>query len=443
MLNRFPEIAPFLKRHSSYISRTSLLAALAAVNLLVAFLYQWYIATVNGPGRETDALFAGMVIPTLVLAVVGGSLTYVLVPMLSTRTGVDLLNESWNIFQLMGVVFSAFSLVLFLTADIWVAWTVPGFDQPTRTLTVGLVRIQLFGVVFTGLAGVLYAANLARKRFVFVEMVSIGCNVLGFLFLVWGLHRFGIKVAAWAMVVRMMLQTVCLIPSLGPYRKPNWKSPSLKTAWSRIRPLLIGASYYRTDQLVDRILASMAPRGLLTFLHLSQQFYNSTNSILSKAIGTPMVPVLSNFAHQRKWGEFRGYLAKRLILMSWITGLCFSLLVVVGKPGLSLIFAHRKFSYDNVQDLWILLVALGGAFIAGTLGQILSLSFYAQGNTKTPTRIGMVGFTLGLGLKIGGFFLKGVLGLAVGTSIYYCLNAILLYIFLRRNIFNKFSSDPT
>jgi len=440
MLNHFPRIGPFLKKYSSFISRTSVLAVLAAVNLLVAFLYQWYIALVNGPGRETDALFAGMVVPTLVLAVVGGSLTFVLIPMLSTRSGADFSDDSWNFFQLMGVVFSVFSLVLFLTSSVWVAWTVPGFDPPTVALAVGLVRIQLFGIVFTGLTGVLHAANLARRRFIFVELVSIGGNVLGFLFLIWALPRYGIKAAAWAMVVRMMLQTVFLIPTLGPYRKPNWKTPSVKTAWARLRPLLAGTSYYRTDQLVDRILASLAPRGFLTFLHLSQQFYNSGNMILSKAISTPMVPVLANFACQEKWKEFRAYVIKRLILLSAITGFCFCLLVVLGKPGLSLVFAHRQFSQDNVRDLWVLLVALGGVLIAGSLGQILSSSFYAQGNTKTPTRIGMIGFTLGLGLKIGGFFIKGVLGLAIGTSIYQFLVAVVLYIYLKKEIARKMTA---
>jgi putative peptidoglycan lipid II flippase len=440
MLNHFRGIGPLLKRHSSFISRTSTLVVLAAVNLLVAFLYQWYIATMKGPGRETDALFAGLVVPTLILAVVSGSMTFVLIPMLSTRSGENFSRDSWDFFQLMVVVFSVFALVLFLASPVWVAWTVPGFDPSTVALTVELVKIQLLGVVFTGLTGVLQAVNFAKQKFIFVELVSIGGNILGFLFLIWAFPRFGIKAAAWAMVVRMMLQTVYLIPTMGPYRKPNWKSPSIKTAWARLRPLLIGTSYYRTDQLVDRIMASLAPRGFLTFLHLSQQIYSAGNMILSKAISTPTVPVLANFAEKQKWKEFRAYVIKRLILLGVITGSCFCLMVVLGKPGLSFVFAHRQFSQEDVRHLWILLVALGGVLIAGSLGQILSSSFYAHGDTKTPTRIGMIGFTLGLGLKIGGFFAKGILGLAVGTSTYQFLVAFVLYIYLKKDIMRKMTS---
>ena len=60
-----------------------LLGVLAASNIGIAFLYQWYVLVQLGPGVETDALFAGMTVPQLALAVVSGSLMHVLVPLLA------------------------------------------------------------------------------------------------------------------------------------------------------------------------------------------------------------------------------------------------------------------------------------------------------------------------------------------------------------------------
>ena len=53
------------------------LGTLSAANIGVAFLFQWYVLTHLGPGIETDALFAGMTLPQLVLAVISGSLMHV------------------------------------------------------------------------------------------------------------------------------------------------------------------------------------------------------------------------------------------------------------------------------------------------------------------------------------------------------------------------------
>jgi putative peptidoglycan lipid II flippase len=59
------------------------LGTLAGANLVLSLVIQWYVVTRLGVGAATDALFAGMAVPQLVLAVVSGSLMHVLVPLLS------------------------------------------------------------------------------------------------------------------------------------------------------------------------------------------------------------------------------------------------------------------------------------------------------------------------------------------------------------------------
>jgi peptidoglycan biosynthesis protein MviN/MurJ (putative lipid II flippase) len=82
------------------------------------------------------------------------------------------------------------------------------------------------------------------------------------------------------------------------------------------------------------------------------------------------------------------------------------------------------------------LICLGGIFVGGALGQILSTAFYAITDTVTPTRIGAVVFTLGITLKISGFFLFGILGIAIGSSVHYLLAAAVLYVSLEKKLRN-------
>lgn len=408
-----------------------LLSSLASGNILLGFIYQWYTVTTVGPGAKTDALYAGMVVPQLVLAIIAGSLTNVLVPLLSTQRGEGFYKNAWSFFLSIGSLFSAITGILFVTSYFWVPWTVPGFDANTKSLTLSLVRIQLVGIVFAALTAVLWSVNYARQRFIWVELSSIISNMIGFGLLIWGLSRFGIVAAAWAMVLKTFLQTLFLLRGLGPYSKPDWRSESLKEAWRRLKPLLLGNAYYKTDQLVDRFFTSMAPSGGLTLLYMAQQLYGSGNTILNKSIATPMIPVMAQKAHARDWQNFRYIFLKRLLVMGGLTGLGFLVVLTFGKPLLTALFGHKRFGSENVATLWWLLIALVGVWMGGGMGAITSTTFYAKGDTRTPTKLGIWTYTLYVPLKVGSFILFKLMGLAISTSLFYMVNFILQLYFLR------------
>ena len=423
------------------------LGCLAVVNVLLVFFYQWYILSAVGPGSETDALFASMVVPQLLLTVITGSMTQVLVPLLTIEDKGDFQKEAWNFFQGIGFVFFVLALLLFGTAGIWTPWIVPGFDFETRLLTITLVRVQLVGMVFMALNGVAWSAYHSRQKFLWAEMSAVLGTMGGFFLLLWGLPRFGIIMAAWAMVLRSVLQTVLLLPGLGvpPFRKwttPDWKSETTRKAWRRLYPLLLGSTFYKTGDLVDRFLASMTSAGQLSLLYFASQIYMAGNLVLSKALAAPMVPLLAKRASAREWVLFHRIVNNRSLWALGITFAVFVCIVFSGGPILTLLFGHGRFTIGEVLTLHWILIALVGVWIGGALGQILSSGFYAKGNTRTPTKIGVFGFIIGLGMKVAGFLYWGILGIAVGTSLYYLLNAFLLNFALEKNL-NKRILDDT
>jgi putative peptidoglycan lipid II flippase len=81
------------------------------------------------------------------------------------------------------------------------------------------------------------------------------------------------------------------------------------------------------------------------------------------------------------------------------------------------------------------MVWLGGMFVGGAIGQGLSSSFYALGDTKTPTKISVCTYTLYIPIKILAFHFFSMMGLALATSIYYLTNvALQAYGLQRRKI---------
>lgn len=410
------------------------LGGLAALNVLCSFAYQWYIYTRIGPGAETDALFASMMLPQLVLAVVAGSLTHVLVPLLSTRSGDDFRRDAWMFFQAIGLVFGSAAFLLFVAAPFWIPATVPGFDLATRELTVELFRIQVLGMVFTALTGVLWSTYHARHRFVWAEASPLVAIALSFPLLVWGLPILGVAAAAWAMVAKSAVQMIFLLPGLGRFVVPDWHSATAREAWHRVRPLLLGTTYYKTDHFLDRFLASMTPAGGVSLLHLATQLYGAGHQVLNTAVAAPLVPRLARLSRQRDFDGVRHLSMNRLALILVITAAGLVGLTLFGRQILSLLFERGRFDAPQIVMLWWLLLALAGTWLGGAAGQILASSFYAMGNTVTPTRIGVVGFTIGIALKLIGFSIFGLYGVAIGATLYYLLNAVLLLVFLNREV---------
>jgi putative peptidoglycan lipid II flippase len=405
---------------------------LAATNLLLGLLIQWYVVTRLGVGMATDALYAGMAVPQLVLAVVGGSLGHVLVPLLANEDPEHFNRTAWGFFLGVAAVFAVFAAVLFASAPFWVRWLLPGFDSGALELTVRLTRIQLLSIVFTAGASVLSSAHYARHRFLWTDASPVIAGVIAFAVLVAVLPRFGIVAAAWSGVLRAGLPILFLLPGIGGWRAGHGDAMAFRTAWRRIRPLLVGTAYYKTDPLVDRFLSSMAPAGGLSLLVIGQQVWAAASQVVNKAITSPMVPRLAVQAARGDWPVFERMVRKRLRWMAALTVGGFVIFLAAGKRLLHLLIGHGGVTGQNVEELWLLMAGLGGVLIAGALGQITSTSYYAAGDTRTPTRFGIITFTFYVPLKVLAFLKFGLMGVAVATSLFTILNMALQLAFMKK-----------
>ncbi|MGB9178295.1 MAG: lipid II flippase MurJ [Pyrinomonadaceae bacterium] len=405
---------------------------LAGCSIALAILMPWYVVTHLGVGIETDAFFASGALPQLIFLVVSTSLTHVLVPLLATEDEQTFRQDAWGFFLGIIGIFSLLGLILYVTAGYWVPLLVPGFPPDGKALTVSLTRIQLISMVFTAAVAVLWSVYHARQQFIWAELSPVIANLIALIFLVWTLPRYGIVMAAWTTVVHNGLKLAFLVPILGRWYWPHWRSDMMREAWRRIRPFLLGQAYYKSDPIVDRFLTSMTAAGSLSLLYIGQQVYAAANQVINKAISAPMVPVLAIEAKAGRWHNYRRIYHERLIWMAALTGFAFLLLILVGEPVLHLAIGRGGITAENVRTLWWIMIALVGALIGGAVGQITSVAFYAMGDTKTPTRLYIWTFSLYIPIKIIAFLYYGLIGLAITTSIYFVLNFLVQLVILEK-----------
>jgi putative peptidoglycan lipid II flippase len=410
------------------------LGAITGLNILVAALVQWYIVVMIGPGAATDALYAAAAAPQFLLAIIRNSLVVVLVPLLAGESEERILRNTGTVFVTTAVLFASMALVGGWLAPVWVPLLFPGFPASARALTVSLSRIQLGAMVFSALSSVLVASYQARRRFVWSLLTPLVGDFVALGVLVVTLHRSGIIAAAWAALLSELLQAVLLWPALRGLRQWVPDGSSMRALWGRLRLLLAGTAYFKTDPLVDRFLSSMSATGGFSLLYLGQQFYAAINLLIGKALAVPLLPALAVRAKAGDWRGFDRLYRARLRVVLALTVTAYAALLLFGKPALRLVIGHGAVTQQNVAQLWQLLAALGGVFIAGALGSLSTTAFYASGDTRTPTRLGIWTYTLFVPLKILLFLKYGLIGLAVASSLFVAANWILQHWWLRRCI---------
>lgn len=414
-----------------------LLLPLAALNVAAAFLVQLIIFASLGPGSATDAYMAAATLPQMLAGMASAILGSVLVPMLAGEPEDQQGSDGWFLLLAVGTIFLSAAVLLSLTAESWAGWLFPGFSTAAARFCADLARIQVFSMVFAAMNSVLVAVCYARGQFVWVEAITllvVGTSA-GILFFALPIH--GIVAAAWAVTLTALSQMLLLLPVLGRPRQLGAAARNAAQAWKRIRPLLAGSIYHKSDVVVDRYLLSMAGAGDMTLFALAQQFHGAAAGLFGKVWGNTAIPDLAVCAKRGDMPGFVGLYRRRLAILALVGGASYILLLVAGQPALALLLGHGKTSAGDIATLWHLMVASGGILLFGCVGVLVAGAYYALGDTRTPTYLSMASFTLFVAVKYFAFQAFGAIGVALAASGYFAVNALLLAGLLPARLRNK------
>ena len=405
--------------------RTIHLSLLSGLSIVAAFVYQLVLLRLIGASRASDAFFASMALPQFVLAVATSSVSTVMLPMLAGESRDDAGRMAWTVAVAFSAILAAGSVVLALTTSQWTAYLFPGFRGDDAALLAVCCRIQLIALVANGFFGVSSALYYSRDRFYYVAITQLALAAAAIIVLIPVTRYYGVVGAAWLTSIRSIVQLVIHLPEFGALPRAL-HSETIRNLWHRLRPLLFGNAYYKTDALIDRHLSSLASAGELSLLYLAQQILGGAAQILNSAYVLPLIPLLTGRAKRSEWRDYHAAIRRGVFflfgasLLGWIVASVAGpmLLAAVGR-SVDLALLNRLF------------LALGGVLIAGSIGQLTSSAFYAAGDTRTPTIYGVITFTVYVPLKFLAFLHYGIVGLAWSTSIFTAVNMLAQWVTLQ------------
>lgn len=408
------------------------LGAISVANLASMILFQWLLVTKLGASTESDALFAAMTIPQLFASVIAASLTSVVTPLLAGENSADQRIDAWSLIAITSALFTAITILLILSAKWWTGLIAPGFSLPAKAMLLQYSQINILVIVFVGFNAIQIGLAYARNQFQWVEFSALIANLLAIILAISFVRDGDGILASWILVSRTVIMSLLLLKVTDTPARPDFSRPFVKQAWLKLKPILIGSSYYKMDPVVDRILLSSLPAGSLSLFYIAQQILSAGSQLFTKVIATPAITRLAQSFKQSDEVEYsRIYRHNMLLILGLST---FGLLAGIILIHLFLPYFDNigNFSASDARHMVMILTLAGGMLVAGAGGSLVAGAYYARGDTKTPTIIGSISFTIGIGLKIVTFRLFGLEGLAIGVSIYYTTSLILQALYLRR-----------
>jgi len=431
----------------------NLLRALATVSgmtfisRVLGYVRDFLIARTFGAGLATDAFFVAFKIPNLLRRLFAeGAFSQAFVPILSeyrtrqtpedTRTLIDTVATVLFLALVMAtaVGVAAAPFIVYLSA--------PGFaaDAAKFELTVSLLRITFPYVLFISLVALAAGVLNTWNRFAVPAFTPVLLNVCFIVAAAFGAPYFDppVMVLGWAVFAGGLLQLGFQLPFLARLGLvPRWRldlsHPGVRRVLTLMAPAVFGVSVSQVSLLLNMVFASFLITGSVSWLYYADRLMEFPAGVLGVAVGTILLPSLSKY-HSAGAAEEYGKLLDWGLRMTLLLAVpAATALAVVATPLIVTLFHYGRFTEHDAAMTERALVAYSVGLVGMIMVKILAPGFYARQNVVTPVKIGVLTLvaTQVMNLAFVGPLAHAGLALAIGLGA--CLNAGLLYRYLRKH----------
>jgi len=470
-----PEKPPV--KHRSVARSAGIVSIAVMFSRVLGLIRETIFAKYFGAGFLYDAFLVGFRIPNILRDLFAeGALSAAFVKVFTDYQLKKNEVEAWRlaslIFNALAVVLSIITILGILFAPYIVPLLAWGFPPEKAALAVTLTQIMFPFILLVALAAVAMGVLNTKGRFGVPASASTAFNIFAIIFGlglafylsggVWEASSDKNAVpgaaAQWAIIgmaigtlIGGAAQLAIQIPSLlrvGFSFSPvlSFTDEGVRRVMRLMGPAIIGTSAVQVKVLVDTFIVSGIEGGN-SWLSYAFRLMQFPIGLFGVAIGTAAIPTLSRLASENNFDQFRSTLsgAIKLVFLLAIPSACG--LIVLGEPIVRLLYERGEFTaFDTDMTAWGLAAySLGLAGYAAI--KVLSPSFYALDDAKTPMYVSLASIAVHVVTSFGMMKLLstvgvtaerpdgfGHVGVALATSTVALVNFLALVFLMRRRI---------
>ena len=443
--------------HNRVFARSSALASLTAsiakvggntfLSRVLGFVRDLVVARTFGADAGTDAFFVAFKIPNFLRRLFAeGAFSMAFVPVLAEykakRTFPELKRFVDDVAGTLGAILLVVTAIGVLAAPVLILIFAPGFagHADKQALAAEMLRLTFPYLLFISLTAFAGGILNTYERFGVPAFTPVLLNLSLIACALWLAPRMEqpITALAWGVLIAGIAQLAFQVPFLArlrllPRPRINRKDEGVRRILHLMVPALFGVSVTQISLLIDTLLASFLVTGSISWLYYSDRLLEFPVGILGVALGTVILPKLSQRHAEQSPVEFSRGIDWGLRWV-WLLGApCAVGLLLLAGPILATLFHSGEFTGHDVQMAGRSLMAYSLGLM-GFLGiKVLAPGFYARQDIRTPVRIAVIAMFTNMGFNLALMFPLGHAGLALATTIAASVNASLLMRGLLRN----------
>jgi putative peptidoglycan lipid II flippase len=408
-------------------------------------------AVLFGAGMQMDAFQAAFRLPNILRRMFAeGAFSQAFVPILAEyqrRRGDDATRDLvGNVGGILALALLGVTVLGVLAAPALVYLLASGFAAtPGKIeLTTDLIRIVFPYILFVSLVSLSGGVLNVYRHFAVPAFTPVVLNlsIIGAAIFLSKYIDPPIKALAWGVLIGGVAQLAFQLAPLArigmlPRPRLDWRDEGVRRVLRNMGPAVVGVSAAQISVLINTQLASLLGDGRISWITYADRLMEFPSALLGVALGTVLLPSLAKHYSESDHEQYSS-------LLDWGLRLTFMLalpaavaLWLLALPLVSTLYHYGKFT---VNDVWQTRAALLG-YSVGLLGliavKILAPGFYARQNIRTPVRIAFFTVFVSQTLALILMWRIGHAGLTLATSLGACVNATLLFWFLRKGGFYR------
>jgi len=437
-----------MSEKSQVIKAASVVGAATLLSRTLGYIRDAVIAWYFGAGLNSDAFIAAFRIPNLLRKLLGeGSISNAFVPVLTDYLAKDGKVEAFRLARsalwVFSVILAVVSICGIILSPLIVKLIAPGFmDSPGKVaLTIVLTRIMFPYIFFIGLVALCMGILNVFGHFATPALAPVLLNlsmISSVFFLCPHFSQPVLGLAIGVMIgggLQLALQLPAMIRQGFIFRQEaSIFHPGLKKIGRLLPPVIIGGAVYQINVLVGTLLGSFLQEGRVTVLYFADRLVQFPLGIFAIAAATAVLPSLSRQAASNDTAAFKDTFNYCIRLTLFLTIPSMVGLIILREPIITLLFQRGEFSLQAVRLTARALLYYAIGLWAFAAVRIVSATFFALKDTRTPVVMATVSIAANIGLGIGLMKPLDHGGLALATTLASVLNLGLLVYALRKKL---------
>ncbi|MDG1164954.1 MAG: murein biosynthesis integral membrane protein MurJ [Porticoccaceae bacterium] len=349
----------------------------------------------------------------------------------------------------LGISLLGLTVVIVLASPVMAAIFAPKwfFDDPAKfTATADMLRITFPYLLFISMTGVAGAILNSYDRFAVPAFTPLLLNatLIAAALIAAPLFDEPAYALAWGVFMAGVVQLIFQLPFLHrihmlPTPKVDWQDKGVRKILALMGPAIFGVSVSQINLLLDTMLATFLPTGSVSWLYYSDRLSELPLGVFAVAIATVILPNLSRHHaadSKQAYSETLDWALKMVLIIAVPAA---AALVLLAEPILVTLFYYGDVMTARDMSMATLsLRAYAVGLVAFMLIKVLAPGFFARQDMRTPVRIGVIAMVSNMVLNLlfvlplHHYWQIGHVGLAAATSVSAFLNALLLFIYLRK-----------